>query len=737
MDTDGLQFIEKFRTASNPFRSTIVKSIWEFIWDTPKVHSGAHDRLWHAYEDVKATGNSLGVTILGDPGVGKSHLLNRFRRKVHQTGLTLVFQVRPLHGEASGWFCHIVNSIISGLLLDTGNGLGHRHDQIRHIMEMVVPDIGKFAEDGRLDENELTLIRDQYQATRTEIVARIEHAIVEDAFKVFSHFVFNQFLISNVHLHPASKAVHEQGIRRRLGWLKGLQLDKDELKSIHAQRNLAAGEEFDPGHGDFLAILKLLGELTKQHFPIVLVIDQIETLSDTAAQHYARQLHSLLDETPNFLVITSGVREKIAEFRDRKVFQEAAFNRLAERTIELAPPPEQLYLDLVHGRTRELVEEEDLSLHPEFASPRCLFPFTAGMLEGMLSQEETVPTPRQLIAALRDLFEECQLECSEAGSMWLSNWPDVPPVNSWRFDVDAPSSEERRQRIAEQLDSFGERIRAEDKMPDLAASDQELRGIVQEIVTIATDGVPNNQGPRMRDSRDVPGCVSKAADLALWTSPGWRSNEGSTSLGLVFDSRQTGQAIFHTLHRIADHAKGDNPDPQHIIIVRDARSPLKKSWVATWKLRQNLESEGSLTVLELDRDEIIRVLALGELLHAIKSRDLVIEYDRMSIYTVSRADLTDFLRNSSVAVSHPLWSAILEPWPPRVESEGVELKSFIMDFMRREKIVRRANLPRVLSEESCPGHRDSSFSSMVEKTAEELISRGELLGKGTLLRYPV
>ena len=82
-----------------------------------------------------------------------------------------------------------------------------------------------------------------------------------------------------------------------------------------------------------LIALAQLARLSRQ--PLVLCIDQVENLDPDKLKPLCRFLHAVLDHTANLLVITSGVRQTLLEYREDHIIPEAAWDRIAQYKVEL------------------------------------------------------------------------------------------------------------------------------------------------------------------------------------------------------------------------------------------------------------------------------------------------------------------------------------------------------------------------------------------------------------------
>ena len=98
----------------NPFRSTSVGDPWQLgLIDVQEINKKATRVVLETLDEVRSTGRSGMALILGDAGVGKTHLLARLRRIASEQQYMFI-SVRPL-GDIQRIYGHILQELMISL----------------------------------------------------------------------------------------------------------------------------------------------------------------------------------------------------------------------------------------------------------------------------------------------------------------------------------------------------------------------------------------------------------------------------------------------------------------------------------------------------------------------------------------------------------------------------------------------------------------------------------------------
>jgi hypothetical protein len=110
------------RGATNPFRVDRIDSAWEGEFtDVPAINAAAFQQCCETIEDVRATGQSRGLLMTGQPGSGKSHLLRRLRHAIGDDGRDCFVYVPPV-AAAGRLYGELLRRVVTDMIREPGEG---------------------------------------------------------------------------------------------------------------------------------------------------------------------------------------------------------------------------------------------------------------------------------------------------------------------------------------------------------------------------------------------------------------------------------------------------------------------------------------------------------------------------------------------------------------------------------------------------------------------------------------
>lgn len=339
------QLASELRGILNPFHSGITRDAWDTEWvDVPEIHADASARICGEVETIRACGGSRGVIVYGEPGSGKTHLLNRVRRWCQQNG-ALFSSFRLQCAPQTLW---------------------------RHLRREFADDLLQSLPDGAT----------QLERVLASGAGRLRSICSYSLARVLLHWQEAQ------HLHECE------------AWLRGDRLADAALRSLGIPDDPFEEEEAED---EARRVLKELIALAAPA-PVVLALDQVEAMqSDSQDTRGLRALGSavaaLRDESRN-LVVATCVQTSFLEVV-QTVLHEADLDRMGETRIELLPLDERQAHALLAAR---LDSAPQLKGHP-LRRQNPIWPFTEYAVRHLLLRGPAV-TPRRLIVAARDVFEQ-------------------------------------------------------------------------------------------------------------------------------------------------------------------------------------------------------------------------------------------------------------------------------------------------------------------------------------------
>jgi len=120
LTTSPLPFAE--RAFPNPFGPSVAQPLEDRQGDVPEINAEAFAACQQLVEDVAAGGFSAALTVFGDAGTGKTHLLGRIRRWLEPQPDKLFVFVR-METSPSGIWRHLRRSLAVSLLQPRTNGV--------------------------------------------------------------------------------------------------------------------------------------------------------------------------------------------------------------------------------------------------------------------------------------------------------------------------------------------------------------------------------------------------------------------------------------------------------------------------------------------------------------------------------------------------------------------------------------------------------------------------------------
>lgn len=330
----------------NPFRSGITRDAWEKDWvDVEEIHASASALVCREVAAAGGGGGGCGILLFGEPGSGKTHLLNRMRR-----------------------WCLREGALFSGFRLQCGPQTIWRHLRREFADDLLQPLPGGGVQLERILESAGERIR----AVRSYSLARVLMRWREGQ-----------------HVHECE------------AWLRGSRLPEGAMRAVGIiEEGL---DEEEAAEDEARRILKELIALASPA-PVLLALDQVEALqSDSQDPRGLTALGAaaaaLRDETPNLVLVTCVQTSFLPVIEDH--VRRADMDRMGERRIELLPLDEMQAHALLAAR---LDAEPRLKDHPSRRQNR-IWPFTEYAVRHLLMRTPAV-TPRRLIIAARDLFEQ-------------------------------------------------------------------------------------------------------------------------------------------------------------------------------------------------------------------------------------------------------------------------------------------------------------------------------------------
>ena len=462
-------------TVPNPFVHVRVDSAWDALAiDVPSINDAAFRECQRLVEDVRATSQSHGLLLDGQPGAGKTHLLTRLRRwLLDERGGCFVY-VLPI--SAPERFCRdVLHAVAADVLRQSPEAGSLSQVEIavaRHLMGDAGAPLDAVAHwwcdlEAKFPANLLL-----FDFLRRSLRSRAETLELNEA-------VLSVVLQYIARLHRADARA----------WLLGRPVAEERSAAL----GVAGALDDETLASDALVTLfRLLGERST----VVLAFDQIEGLrlgrEDTATLvSWANGIAGLLAQTRNLAIVTCALNEFVNDLR-ATVGESLYGGRIAERLASLRTLTPAEAVTLVARRLKRSDDVQTLRLALRArgggaAAADEFWPFSRREIESLAQGRDVAA--RRLLLDCRQLFEERR--SAWAGSAMGVSEPAPVQPSEVLDDVVERALEEERERVPDKIDEgvyVDGLLRVVDllRWPNLTASrsrakDVDLAGRIQRL----------------------------------------------------------------------------------------------------------------------------------------------------------------------------------------------------------------------------------------------------------------
>ena len=638
---------------TNPFAANRITEPSLYDVDVPEIHAAAFDRLTGLARQALDTRTGIGVSLLGGAGVGKSHLLSRLYRWANEPT------------ESGGpRACYVY---LHNILADP--------DRLpRYLLKYV---ISRLTEGSQGPLHQTPLYRFVERAIRHGIKvkgakaddAKAVHRAYQDYFASYpegkdAFEVLYQFL-RHGRLDKASDPSRRYLASQAIAWLSGDEIDAETARTLglKAKDEEAVMLRDDQEVKQVLIALAQLARLSRQ--PLVVCIDQVENLDPDKLKPLCRFLHAVLDHTANLLVITSGVKQTLLNYREDDIIPEAAWDRIAQYKVEL---------NRVHkGEARKILEARLERFHDQFLELNAvrqhvhtdtLFPLGQNWLERRFEDVLEV-RPRDVLTWARDAWEEEQSRLDRlGGEIWVHSWPGSPIPVKEKPRVECTQAELEKA-IDDAVDSkIKEKISLHRLQPGSLPPDAgNLAGLVEALLgQCLGKGLPYTL-------RGVERRRKKAGKLPPYDLLVREQHDGDgreVATGVVFVTN-VGMSATAALRRLLE----DNKPPDHRLLVTDhERRPLNVGAQGIEYYR-DLEKLGSeqFQHLKINFEQYAGLDALLDVVGMARSGDLEIESPPGTSRPITEAEVVDSHHRRDRYRRHPLLRPLLTEEPLTISKD--------------------------------------------------------------------
>ncbi|WP_437953427.1 ATP-binding protein [Sorangium sp. So ce296] len=710
------RFLQALR-GTNPFRSHRITDVGGGEATVESIHKNAFTKLTRVVQDAAKEPTSIGALLIGAPGVGKSHLLARLFQWAGEDKATVVY-LHNILASPERMLRYVLNATVSDLAGHRGSD--YTQSRLYTILNRALIRTGAF-------KGRKMMTGPKEIEARKEALARLG-AKIDPQNAVIP--VLNAFLTGTSHASLGDPSAEKRALAAVL-WLSGETLGPDEARLLDQTRLLdqAAGDEglSLPDDAAVERVLHVLSHLCAlAELPLVLCLDQVDNLDPDAVRALMSYAHALLDRAKHLVVIVSGVKQSMLSLRTGEVIPAAAWDRIAERILELHMiSPEEARAILAGRLDAALSGFEEKEIEEVIAARKRdrLFPLGSEWLERRLDGVQEL-RPRDAILWARDRWEAQQDRLAAVGGKrWLKEWPGPedggtkPPPPKLEDVIDA----EVRKKVEEGKNR--RRLQQASLPPDednLASLTQRLLSRCAGKANATLLGIEHLTAKKR----------GKAPAYHLLAKER-RADGVIVTTGVTFLCAPSGHGARTPLQRMAEDTKHTD---KRILVTDEERRPLrlggagKAAYDALGKLGRQ-----RFLHLHLDFAGHAELDSLVGLLGAAKSQDLEIEHPRGQYRKVTEDEVIASFQRQSLLLAHPLLRELLTeeivkggtdsvpppPWDPQQTREHVMAElSWRLGLMAKELAQIFAGRKKV------PEKRFPEVWSHIKKTAQALHDEG-------------
>jgi hypothetical protein len=611
--------------SANPFTDNRVNGPTPAGADVADIHGAAFERLTALAREACAARRGLGVVLWGEAGVGKSHVLARLERWAAAEDAPFV-PLPNLQASPDGLPRSLLRAVVAtltrgGATRFRGTPLFRLAASFAHEAVGYTPGERPWREVARA----WARLVDRESAGRAALVDRVVYRV----------------LLRFLHSAHTAGLGHDDGVAAlAVRWLGGDYLDPADAVRLRLPPGPARDEPV--GLADNQQVKQVLVALARLALgarrPFVLAFDQVDNLDDAQMAALARFLEALLDAAPNLLVVTAGVQATLLHWRQARVIQDSAWDRLAQFEVRLhrVTPPEAERI--VAARLADFFGAFRGRLPPD-----PLFPLGPAWRADFFRDRADL-RPRDVINEAREGFRrEQEALAHEGGPAWLAAWGRRQPVVA---DREAGPDAERRaidRRVARQFEEPQAQGRDQPGAlpPDADSLATLVGGLLEQCRWLGEYGIEAVE--RMAGKSGG----RPAYDLLLRRRVG---TVGQRSW-LTFVVAASGISTTGSLRRLAEAAD----PPERVFLVTDQRQPLvlgSRGGEHLARLREGVA--GQFRHVELTPADVTQLYALWAVVGRARSGDLETEAEAGRPRPVSEAEAIESLHRQGRYRAAPL-----------------------------------------------------------------------------------
>jgi hypothetical protein len=371
----------------NPFRSTSVGDPWQLeVIDVPEINRKATRVVFETLDEVRSTGRSGMCMLLGDAGVGKTHLLARLRRIAEERDYLFV-SVRPL-GDLQRIYSHILQEIMISLRKKNQD---EEYSPLEHFIGEI---ISRALAEGMPDNPIANNLAASFNSDPLKIFKfKPEKFYSTNLRKMAINYLANAYPDADIQFlevlfHTLNPAIKSTAFK----WLSGIEVSQRDLDRLEVPSSISTENRA-------LSVIQTIATLAQK--PILLSFDQLESIyirfkRDNGIQILFDSLTNLYNQCKHLLVLAmvqsvvweKSIVQEVPEYSRQRIDYITKLERLNSETAVL----------LVKARFDTLFKDSGVEL------PFATYPFSREYID--TANKNTKGNPRLFLRQLRDRINE-------------------------------------------------------------------------------------------------------------------------------------------------------------------------------------------------------------------------------------------------------------------------------------------------------------------------------------------
>jgi hypothetical protein len=631
--------------ATNPFTDNRSGGSSASEIDVPNIHGTQFERLIGLAREAHAERRGLGVVLWGEAGIGKSHLLARFARWADEEKRACFVYLHNLQARPENLPRSLLKAALS--ILTRGQSDHFTSTVLFRLANAFMREALQYDPDQAYTWQDL---ESGFAALVDGLSAKEPVAPVDRALYDVVLYFFRSAYLAREGADDGSAA------RFAVRWLAGDALDPPEARRLGLPPGRSLEEPAaladDQQIKQVLAVLCRLALSRGQ--PCVLCFDQVDNLDTAQAAALARFLAALLDSSANLLVVISGIQATLLQWRNNKVIQDSAWDRLAQFEIALLRTSVAEGREIVAARLQrffEPVAQWD-TMQPRLQEEP-LFPLGNAWADTFLKDKVEV-RPRDMLTWAREGWQREQAVLRElGGAAWLARSGLDRPAEPAGFPWSSAQIEEAidakvAQKVAEQ------KVQREVEPHTLPPNAGNLAGLVGALLESCLS--VDLAGRRLRVEQLPASASGKPPRYDLIVQEWHPASAAERRIGMSFLCTGSAYSATAALRRLVQ----DPDPPQRVYLITDERTGLPLGPVGAEHYKE-LHQRGHQRFrhLQLTFAQYAELDSLQGTVGLARARDLEIELPGGQTRPVSREEVVASLLRQRCHESAPILNDLL------------------------------------------------------------------------------